>query len=216
MKTYIITVTFLALFFFTAACSEKQESRAEKVVIREYQVVNVPEEAKAFKVNTYKSSLKWKGTKMRKTRGHEGTLGLQEGVLFFKNDSLAGGKIVANMNAISVTDIPAHDTVPIKNLTNHLKSDFNSEEFPFATFEITKIEYLDGDSLTIHGNMTIKHITRSIVIPAKMDSGIGPRLFTTSFSLDRFAWDIGMEGSWLEKKIVDRNFELKVALYLHH
>ena len=81
-KTNIVLAVCLTFSFFTVACSEKPSSKAEKATTGKYEMINVPVGAKAYEVNTHKSSLKWKGTKLLKTRGHEGTLGLQEHLSF--------------------------------------------------------------------------------------------------------------------------------------
>jgi polyisoprenoid-binding protein YceI len=67
--------------------------------------------------------------------------------------------------------------------------------------------------LTIWGNMTIKDVTRTISIPAQIDlSEKNHRKATAKFTFDRFAWNIGRERSWLERKLVDKEIELTIEI----
>ena len=57
---------------------------------------------------------------------------------------------------------------------NHLRSAdfFDAERYPYLKFESIKVEKADDDSFTLHGNLTIKDITK----PVKLDveaGGIG-------------------------------------------
>jgi polyisoprenoid-binding protein YceI len=119
---------------------------------------------------------------------------------------------VADMNAITVTDIPPHETEAIQNLTNHLKSDFDTKRFPLSKFYITSVSYTSADRLLVSGNLTIKDVTKNITIPAIVASVNGNKKFTTVFKFNRFYWNIGADGSWLEKRLVDKEIELKIEL----
>ncbi len=51
---------------------------------------------------------------------------------------------------------------------NHLKSAdfFDAAQFPKLTFETTSFEHIGGDRYTIHGNITIKGVTKPIALSA--------------------------------------------------
>jgi polyisoprenoid-binding protein YceI len=80
---------------------------------------------------------------------------------------------------------PEHSSVevriPIATLTtgmeardNHLRSDdfFAAEQYPFVVFKSTAIEP-DGDAFAIHGDLTIRDVTRPVVLESTLD-GIVP------------------------------------------
>lgn len=204
---------FLIISIMGIGCEGKYISDKEVVDIKEAQAVNLPTKATGVPIDTATSIILWKGTKMRGNGKHEGTLKFIEGILLFNDDELVGGHFVADMNSIAITDMPAHETVAIRNLTDHLKSEFNTQKYPTSKFEITEIVYLKEGSLQVRGNMTIKNITKNISIPALMNvSDENHNQFSTRFKLDRFVWNIGNEGSWLEKKLVDKDFELRIEI----
>ncbi len=66
----------------------------------------------------------WKGTKLRRTGKHEGTIKFKSGALLFSNNRLSGGNFEIDMHSIYIADMPEHETVPRRNLTRHLHSDF--------------------------------------------------------------------------------------------
>ena len=152
----------------------------------------------------------WKGTKLRRTGKHEGTIKFKSGALLFSNNGLSGGNFVIDMHSIYIADMPEHETVPRRNLTLHLHSDFEIDKYPTAEFEIALVKYTSVTELEVNGDLTIKGITRPISTTATSDQD---RMhFSTTFTFDRFEWDIGKEGSWLERKLVDRDIELKIEI----
>lgn len=214
MSSYSTESLFLFVLIIVIGCEGKHVPEKPLVEVNQAQTVMQFTESLAISVDIMKSTIRWRGTKMRGLRGHEGTIKLKEGKLFFKDDTLVGGFIVVDMDGIGITDIPAHESVPIRNLTNHLKSEFNTKGYPTSRFEITKVVYLTPDSLKVWGNMTIKDVTKSIAIPVQFSSSDGFRkVFTTEFKLNRFAWHIGDDGSWLEKRVVDPDFELRIRIF---
>jgi polyisoprenoid-binding protein YceI len=114
------------------------------------------------------------------------------------------------MTTINVSDIPEHETIPRTNLTDHLKGVdfFDVGHFPTATFEITTIKKKIPDSLKVSGNLTIKGITKTITFDALYTDAI----FSTTFIIDRFQWNIAYEGSLIDKTLVDKDIELTIRL----
>lgn len=173
-------------------------------------------------IDTDRSLIVWKGTEMWESGKHEGTINLGEGYLLLKNGQIAGGYFVADMNSIAITDIPESDPVPRKRLRNHLESEdfFYVEKYPTAEFEITKTEVMNGDSLRVRGDLSIRDVTKSISFVAgqKSDQGYG-LVFYTTFKIDRFAWNISYQGSYwkritsiLDNTFVDADIFLSVKL----
>ncbi len=169
MNDLLLKILFLFVLLTSSGWEGKNTSEKYSVIINQTQTVKPPKSAAGEQVDTKKSIIRWKGTKMMRTGKHEGTLKLKEGVLLFKEDILIGGYFIADMNSIEITDMPAHETIAIRNLTTHLKSDFDVLQYPTSKFEITRVEYLNNYMLKIRGNMTIKDVTRNISISAQID-----------------------------------------------
>lgn len=163
-------------------------------------------------VNLDESLISWRGTKLMGTGKHEGTLKFKDGYLLFHGDSLIGGKLTADMRSIFITDIPLSDPVPRRNLTEHLNSDFDTELYPVAGFEIAEVSYSAENALQIAGDLTIREITRPIVITATTSQNRSE--YKADFTFDRFGWNIGADGSWLEKKLVDAEISVQVLVTL--
>ena len=61
--------------------------------------------------------------------------------------------------------------------------------------------------------MTIKDVTKNISITTRISTTKrNQKQFDAEFTFDRFEWNIGNEGSWLEKKLVDKEIELRIRI----
>lgn len=193
-----------------SSCVGKHSSDAPKAEVREQLISPVRRDGDTLKIDTQRSMIFWKGTKMRGAGMHSGEIDIKKGHFLMENISIVGGEFIIDMNSIRVTDIPPTDPIPIKNLTEHLKSDdfFDVQNFPVSRFEILKMERTTLDSLYLYGNLTIKNTTRLISFPALQKDGA----FTTTFLLDRFLWNIVFEGNRADKTLVDKEMELKLEI----
>ncbi|WP_160164141.1 YceI family protein [Nafulsella turpanensis] len=195
---------------------ERKELKAEKVVVAGPQPVNSIIRYSPVKINTKESVIHWRATKMMGTAGHKGTVKFQGGTLFFENDTLMGGTVIADMSTISISNSGEYGQTTLKNLSNYLKKkSFSAEEFPTASFHITEVKYLGGDSLRVWGNMQIKDVRKHISVPAILErSGEKTTGFLTHFRLGRKMWNIGKGGNLLEENLVDEDFQLSITLAL--
>jgi|AntRauTorcE11898_2_1112593.scaffolds.fasta_scaffold25501_2 polyisoprenoid-binding protein YceI len=183
--------------------SDSESTNVSHASLKATEIVEVP-------VDITKSIIKWRGTKFLGAGSHEGTVRFKKGTLLFSDDQLAGGEFTVDMKTIYNTDIPKDDPIPRKNLTSHLNSDFETNEFSTASFIITQVDPGEANTFQITGDMTIRGITKSITInTTEAKKG---KEFTTQFAFDRFDWKIGEGGSWLEKKVVDAEITLSVII----
>ena len=198
--------------FILGSCIGKYDSEAQQAGISDAAVLPNRKALDTVKVDLTKSSMHWKGTKMRGSGKHEGIIQLKEAYFLSKEEQLVGGSFTADMQTISVTDIPEHEPIPIRNLNNHLKSAdfFDVEKYPNATFEIIELKRHTTDSLKVTGNLTMKGITKEVVFEAFEQKPI----FSTKFTFDRFEWDIAYSGNWTDQTLVDRKVELTILLIL--
>jgi polyisoprenoid-binding protein YceI len=62
---------------------------------------------------------------------------------------------------------------------NHLRSGdfFEAEKYPFITYKLNSVEPVDGETFKLHGDLTIKDITKPIVLNATLE-GRTPDAFT--------------------------------------
>lgn len=214
MNKYILCAVAAVLIFGIALYPHKPSAKMNVNISENIAVVAKPSAGVIFPIDKDQSTIRWEGTKLFRTAGHKGVVKLREGFLSFINDSLAGGTIIVDMNSISITDTSRYSRETMDRLANHLRrAEFNTPDYPLAKFEITAATYLGRDSLQITGDMTIKDVTKVLVIPAGiLPSSENEKHFYTEFSLDRYDWNIGKDASLLERNLVDREFILKIDL----
>ncbi|MES2828151.1 MAG: YceI family protein [Bacteroidota bacterium] len=156
-------------------------------------------------IDVQKSNILWKGTKMAGSGSHEGTLKFISGWLGIQNGKLNTGAFVVDMESMRVTDIPAHETIPLNGLTRHLKEAFEVSLFKYGKLEIDKI----SGSIAF-GNLMLLRTTKEISFPVKKTS----TGYETDFTISRKRWKIGEASSWLADKLVDDLIFIKVIIVL--
>ena len=91
---------------------------------------------------------------------------------------------------------------------NHLRSDdfFNADRFPHIIFQSTRIEALSEDRYRVHGKLTIRDVTRAVVLESRVtgriEGGEKTRLgFAAKTSINRLdygiKWSKRMDGGGL-------------------
>ena len=177
-------------------------------------------ETLSIPINIESSIIYWKGTKV--SGQHEGTLKLKEGVIEYNDNHITGGYFIADMNTIAITDIPKHEKEARKNLREHLKDQdfFYVGKYPIAKFEIIETKRLEADKILITGNLSIRDVTKQISIEASQNTNAQSYLeFNTSFSFNRFDWNVAYQGSYWDRmsSILDNNLvhkEISLSILL--
>ncbi len=167
-------------------------------------------------IDIKKSEVKWKGTKMRGLGKHEGIISVKSGYFETKDGEFYGGKIVFDMNSISVTDIPKREPIPRRRLNNHLKSDdfFGVEKYPEAEFLIVKVLEKEKQNITVEGELSIRDVKDRITVLLEISQDNSEiRSISSKLEFDRFNWNIGYKGSWADRTLVDK--EIEITLLLH-
>ena len=174
-----------------------------------------PVEVVSYKVDASSSQVEWVAKKV--TGQHNGVVTLQEGSLEYTDGSLTGGSFVVDMTSIAVLDLEGNMR---GKLEGHLKSPdfFAVEEFPTATFTITKVipRGIAGE-YKVEGDLTVKGITKSITVPVikleESEEGI-KTVEAISLTLDRTDFDVrygsGTFFSNLGDKTIYDDFELTI------
>jgi len=146
-----------------------------------------------YRIDTENSRLEWIGRNLGKR--HYGSIGVQQGELFFADGRLTSGSIVLDMKTIANTDL--QDKTWRDMLNRHLKSDdfFAVERFPTASFTLTVWEAQEGappeaPNGVAAGNLTLRDVTRPISFPAivapQTDGSIKAH---AAFDIDRTLWN---------------------------
>ncbi|WP_179352665.1 YceI family protein [Winogradskyella vidalii] len=212
MKTSILKIFTLVAFVAFTSCGNKAKE-AETKEAKEATVAEVT--AVTYEVNTEASTIEWKGYKP--TGSHFGTIAIQEGTLEAEDGNVESGNFTIDMNSIDVDDIPVEEEGNAK-LTGHLKSAdfFDVESYPTATFELTGIETVEGETM-LSGNLTLKETTNNISFPVTTDVKDDTITLTSeTFTIDRSKWNVkyGSKSFFddLGDKFINDGIELKVSI----
>lgn len=204
----IIFLLFLGASFI--ACKDEKKADAAKEEVKEVKKETANVSDGIFNANVETSKLNWEGSKPTGT--HNGVVAIKEGNLVVKEGKLSAGTFTFDMTAITVLDIPAEEKGNAK-LVGHLKSAdfFDVENNPTATFAITEV--VEGESMVVKGDLTIKGITKNISFPVSFSSDAnGVSLKGAPFKINRTLFDIKYKSKSffenLKDKFIDDEFEI--------
>ncbi len=165
--TIIAAILLISASVFVISCGK------DKPVTSESNEVLTSNEGQIYVVDTMNSKAEWKGFKVVKSdnTSHIGTLKFESGEVTVKDNKLESGQFVIDMNSITNEDLK--DNESNSKLIGHLKSAdfFETEKFPTASFEITKIsEGASGSdyNTVLDGNLTLKGITKPATFNANV------------------------------------------------
>lgn len=140
-----------------------------------------------------------------------------EGELVLDEDDITRSSVTANIQAASImTNDPKRD--------NHLRSaDFlDGENFPAITFTSTRVEPGHGDRLRVIGDLTIRGITREVVLDTMYNGrGVNPygqvvNGFSAETAINRhdfdLNWNVALEaGGVLVSETVTITLEIQAV-----
>lgn len=210
MKKIVLSLVVVASIL--TACKSEKKEKAIETKEAEKVAVNV---AELDNVDLTTSILNWKGTKP--TGAHNGTVAIKNGDLLVEEGVLKGGEFVIDLTSIKVLDIPA-DNEGNGKLVGHLTSAdfFDVATYPTSKFVITNVED-KGDKVHVTGNLTLKDVTKSITIPATVNTAAGVTTFKSEkFMVNRADFNIkyGSKSFFdnLKDKFIDDNMELSFVV----
>lgn len=142
----------------------------------------------SFTIDTNSSVVEWLGTKP--VGQHNGTLKISNGEFSIADGNITAGKFTIDINSLTDHDLEGEMK---GKLEGHLKSAdfFDAEKFPTASFEVTKVEAVNGDSSATHhisGNLTLKDSTKNVSFPAHVTVADNAVKATANFNIDRTQW----------------------------
>lgn len=202
--TYLILI--IAPFFFACRGPVKEGNKN-----------NAPASAiskgQKYIIDTKESVIKWKGSMVASAEEHTGYVYISKGELAIEKGQLVGGTAEIGLNTMEYADKENKNT-PIK----HLKSPdyFDVEKFPISTIVITSAASVNGETIMVTGNLTIKGIAHPVTFPAKMEVKNGILKANGRLIIDRTDWGIryrsGKFYDVLADQIVSDDIEFHVKI----
>ncbi len=174
MQRKLLSLAIPVLFAATVVFS----CQKEKPVTSEGNEITTTKDGDRYVLDTLNSKVEWKGYKVFKSENtsHFGTIAFESGDVTVKDGKLESGKFVADMNSLISVDLK-DDAKQSEKLNSHLKSRdfFETEKFPTASYEITKVTpSAGGDYNTLlDGNLTIKGISKPVQFNANVSISEG-------------------------------------------
>lgn len=175
-------------------------------------------------IDTSKSRVYWKGTKMNGAGKHEGIVSIKDGYLVLDSLKLPqSGLLIIDMNTIEVTDIPSHERIPKNRLQEHLKSDdfFFVKKHPISVFYFDKVTKNSVNTFSITGLLTVRDVTKEISVPIRVINSDSAYSYSSTFKINRFDWNVAYQESYwksfssiLNNNLVDPDIELTLELVL--
>ena len=213
MKKKFLNILFItALSISVFSCKDKAK---EATTTEAKTPVATEASADVYAVNKAASSIAWTGFKP--TGSHNGTIGLESGVLNVANGNVVGGSFIIDMNTITVLDIPADDEGNAK-LVGHLTNAdfFDVEKYPSAIFTITEVKDVEGKTM-LSGNLTLKEVKNHVTFPVTINNAGGTiTIASEAFTIDRTKWNVqyGSKSIFdnLGDKFINDDIELKITV----
>lgn len=211
-KTFLNVFMIAGIAMATVGCKNDTTSEEAK------EVATADMEAMEYAVDTTASVIEWEGNKPTGT--HTGTIELKNGT-FKANDSIIeSGTFVIAMTSINVTDLEGDEKI---NLESHLKGTvegkegdfFNVNEFPEATFEVTGVNQVEGQTF-LQGNLTIKEATKNIEFPVMItQTEDAMELTSEPFKIDRTQWSVNYGSKSVFDGLGDKFIDDEIILTLN-
>jgi len=163
-----------------------------------------------FIADASSSTLKWNAKKV--SGEHFGQVKLKEGKLVIRDNQIAGGNFVIDMESITCEDLQSPDWN--KKLIDHLKSDdfFSVATYRVALLSNVRSERFVNGKAKVTADLTIKGITKPITFEV-IQKGI---VYTSTITVDRTLYNIrygsGKFFQGLGDKMIYDEFTLDVKL----
>ena len=166
-----------------------------------------------LKVDSSKSMIKWRGTKMMRMGKHEGIIKISKGEIILTEGQITGGYFEIDMNSLEITDMPKYETIPRRRLMNDFFREdfFDINKYPVSIFKISSSKYSKDMEYLISGDLTMKGVSIAITFLATFTSLSESKIEAQAeITLDRQEWGISFNA--LQNAIVDDDFYLWVNI----
>lgn len=195
----ILILSLLSLAAGVVSAQAKSSKNSAKVQV----------ESATYVVDNGATNVVWTGKKVGGK--HYGKIKVAQGTISAKGANIVGGSITIDMNSMTCDDIA--DAEYNGKLIGHLKNEdfFNTQSFPEAKLDITKVTTHGKGPATIAGNLTIKGITLPITFSAKIGNNGNQITASGKLVFDRTKYDVKY-GSTLFGAAADKAIENNVTL----
>lgn len=166
-----------------------------------------PDGAVVYRITPANSKIEFEGSKVVATT-HKGGFNAFNGEIHLLGDAIESAAMNVVIEAASIwTDN--------QGVTNHLKKPdfFDVATYPEARFELTDITR-EGNDYRVAGNFTLHGVTKNISFPAKISISNGRVLASSTFSIDRFDYNMTYagRGNLVRREVVIRlNIQAEAA-----
>ena len=109
----------------------------------------------------------------------------------------------------------------IRKRDDHLRSGefFAVKEYPVMTFETEKIRQVDGKRFELEGKLTVKDVTKKVVVPftyyGMKENPLKPKQlvagFEAKFTIDRLQYHVG-PGKYYEMGVIGKDVDVTITL----
>ena len=214
-KAFPITLLCLAVW----ACKNDPKTEAAQVAPKTETVTVTP--ASTEGAGTYaitEGVVTWAGTHTIGKDGHQGTIKVESGEILVNQGQILSGKVVLDMNSVSVTDIK--DPGERRDLESHLKDSdfFEANKFPKAEFLFTEVlpSTMPNFNCVLSGDLTMKGKTAPVNIPLKVTfEGDMLRAESPNFPINRTTWGVNFQSGILgtaKDKMIDDTVPLSLKV----
>ncbi len=90
---------------------------------------------------------------------------------------------------------------------------FDTAKFPKAQFQSTSVKALGAGRFEVLGNLSIKGVSRPVVVPVTLTQQAGETVAVGSFVIKRLDFRIG-EGDWSDVSVVANDVQVRLRLVL--
>ncbi|TNF55789.1 polyisoprenoid-binding protein [bacterium] len=136
------------------------------------------------------------------------------GTFYFDPDNLEESKINIEIKAKSIN-------TNIRKRDNHLRSDdfFGVKKYPLITFVSKRISHKEGNQYDVEGDLTIKDVTKSLVLPLTyfgtrdnpLQKGEVVAGFEARFNINRLDYHVG-SGKFHQMGVAGKDVDITVSL----
>ena len=170
-------------------------------------------------LDTSKSQVMWKGTKVFKSDMHAGTINVKSGFVTMEGMMIKGGEIVIDMNSMVTTDKMSEKAKG--NLIAHLKNDdfFATDKHPEAKFTIKSVAK-KGKAQVVKGELMIRGKKGMVEVPMMVKKDGSTMMASGTMKFDRTKFDVKYNSKSLfpnlvksaKDKVIDDMIEIKLSL----
>jgi polyisoprenoid-binding protein YceI len=175
-----------------------------------------PDGSAAFTLT--EGTVNWVSTNSIGNGKHQGSISVEGGKVWVKQDQLLYGNVILDMNSVSATDVK--DPSSRLKLETHLKNAdfFEANVFPKAEFMFIEASpsSMPNTNWVLSGTLTMKGITAPVSVPLKVSiEGDILRAESPIFAINRTTWGVNFHSGILgtaKDEMVDDAVSIKLRV----